>query len=168
MSASYSSNKLTESNFVSLVIDHSQEMTLDTYKRKFQAIDPNSKTKAVDLLKQGIWYPCDYCFALKKFNQPVRLKWVVDSGASFHGAMPKDFFEFVKDPSLPKQHSLCQFVVKKGVLPSQALEGIKTSFCILGCGEVLASFKNRPNRVTDRILARIYYLDLFYGRSRTP
>ncbi len=123
-------------NFIEPMLNYFQEIVADTYERKQKSALPNlSLDEKRALLNKGIWYSYDYYNALEKFSEATRLKWLVDSGASFHGWAPVKFFDPIlsNDPAFVTGRCIAEFVVKSGITPSNALDSIHQSVSILGC-----------------------------------
>lgn len=123
-------------SFITNMLNHFQEMAHDTYERRCDAETDLPQQEAINTLSKGIWYSYDYYKALKKFNQKQRSRWLVSSGASFHGYLPSTFFRPVESTILPTGRELARFKIAKNVSPSKALDCFKNSLCFLGCEEV--------------------------------
>lgn len=151
--------------FIPGMIRHMCETCRDHDERIEESKNPNLDLSAVkNLLGKGIWYPIDYCRGLEKFGQKTRFEWMIRTGATFHGMMPATFAS-VEDSFLPTKKKLYDFRITKEATPSAALEAIKNSPCILGCGEVrdLAVYQS----LKDLLREQKFDL-LFASNSATP
>ncbi len=123
--------------------------------------------KSIDkkaLLNNGFWYPHEYCKALKEFNFQDRLNWMVQNGNAYHGMMPKCLTQ-VEDVNMVMKKKLCDFKIAKECLPSDALEVIGNSLCLLGCEEVIHISMYRSLK---DILGKEKFDLLFAWNSTTP
>lgn len=152
--------------FVPKMIDYMGEICKDNYERsnKVNAAIEDKSIDRTELLSKGIWYGVDYCKALKNFNFQDRLKWMVQTGASHHGLMPKCFTP-VKDIQMAAGKKICNFKIAKGYLPSEALDSLDNSFSLLGCGEVI---EISIYRSLKDILGKEKFDLLFAWNSKTP
>lgn len=89
----------------------------------------------IQLLAKGIFYPHEYYKALNEHESNERLTWFTNRDSFFHGYASPKHFEIVSDPSSPSGKKVACFVLKSGVLPSEALNAIKEGLTLLGCGE---------------------------------
>lgn len=118
-------------DFITLIVNIFRDIAADSYGRlnKCRTLSL-SEIKELGVLSGGIWYPHDYFNALKKFQLSERISWMLE-GASFNGYACRDSFELLNDS---KVVFLNGFVIKKGVLPSEALQNLDRDICLSGCG----------------------------------
>ncbi len=93
-------------------------------------------TEDSQLLTNGIFYPADYFEALKKAAKSSLSEYLRNTNAFFHGYTSPRHFDLVNDRLSPSGKKVACFVLKNGVLPSEALHAMKNGLSLLGCGEV--------------------------------
>lgn len=134
---SASAPQSTQHPFIQLVDQHMSQIVSDSYERMRKVKNPD-KNSSRDFLNTGIWYANDYYHALQKFNQQGRVKWLVDQGITYHGRIASSTaFQPVSDSRMPTGKKICEFVLKKSVLPSEGLDSLSSSFNILDCSSTL-------------------------------
>lgn len=158
---SISTERIQTINFTDALLSHFKEIAADTYERKRLYESNSTSVKSEELLGKGIWYSFDYYTALKKFKHEERLKWLVSTGVSFHGYMNKDFFNPVKNVSLPTGRSICTFIIKEKVAPTDALNSINKSINILDCdsGLGIAIYKTLKDVLGEKKFDHLFASD---------
>lgn len=104
---------------------------------KIQAICDDNKRRLegfkndVSLLSGGIFYPEEYFHALKEAGLEDRIEELRNLDAFFYGYAPPESFELL---DVAKRTSGCGlFVLKKGVLPSVALDKMAHGLSLMEC-----------------------------------
>ena len=92
--------------------------------------------KDIQLLSKGVFYFTDYFNSLKEKNQTDRINYFRDRNAFFHGHTSPKHFTLADQETSPSGKKVANFVLKNGVLPSEALNAMKNGLSLLGCGEV--------------------------------
>lgn len=166
MSLALNNNITTNTqNFVSQMLYHMEEICRDHNERARIIKDPESDVSKVNsVLSKGLWYPTEYCQALEKFKQNARLNWMIKNGAPFHGFMPNTFTP-IEDSTLPTKRKLFQYKIANGVLPSEALESIQNSVCLIGCDTAMDI---AIYRTLQDLLGKARFDTLFASDSSTP
>lgn len=121
--------------------DCTQDKVQECVLLKFQAIVEDAQNRLegyktdVKLLNSGFWYPTNYYEALVEKAQTKRLEWG-KKGPFFYGHAPKGF-DHVTDSSMPGDKKISGYVLKNGMLPSEALKSVKESLCFIDCQEAI-------------------------------
>lgn len=91
------------------------------------------------VLDAGIYYPNDYYKALKSLNQQKRIDFLIQNGSFWHGFASTSHFKMIPAPKgreYPTGFIGCCFVLKEGVLASDALASLRQKTTLIGCAEV--------------------------------
>lgn len=121
----------------------------------------NGYESDVQLLNRGVYYPPEYYFALKKMNQTARIEAFLKKEFFYAGYLSAKFFTPFKAES-STTHS---FSVKKGVLPSDALQNIFEGLCLMGCEQVVQAAEYAA---IQEVLGAEKFNALFSAEGPTP
>lgn len=97
------------------------------------------ETKEVKWIKEGIYYPIEYSNILKKLDTDKakeQWQWFAKRHAFYMGHTSPKHFDRVKDSSAIAGYQHMRFILKEGVVPTEALEALENSLTLVGCGEV--------------------------------
>ena len=158
-----SSQIFTESEVHACLVNKTAQFIKEISAENIQRKDDCSKV--INLLNEGIYNPVDYYFLLKSNNQTARLDWLKKNDFAFHGYTSLKNFEMVPEDGFTSAKKVCCFVLKKGVLPSDALHAMRKGLTLMGCGEAvqLAQYL-----AIEDVLKPEKFNVLFAADSQTP
>ena len=113
---------------IRVVVETIRGIARDSYFRSYHYRQTPS------LLKEGIFYGQGYFTARNRMKQSETLEKFIAEGHFYHGYASPDLFEMVKSRDVVTGFKRLAFVVKKGVLPSDALNGIRKGLSLLDGG----------------------------------
>lgn len=135
-----------------------QDITSDNINRK-------GYKENLQLLAKGISYPIDYFNALTETRQQQRIDFFRDRNNFYHGFASAKHFEMIPDNATHSGKKVGCFILKNGVLPSEALKALREGLSLVGCAEVcqIAQYG-----AIEDILGTEKFNMLFAANSQTP
>lgn len=124
--------------------------------------------KELKLLDSGVFYPDEYYRMLKILNQQRRIDFLVTNGNFWHGFASPSHFKMIPRPKTcetPTGVIGCCFVLKEGVLASDALASLRQKTSLIGCAEVV---QIAYYEAIKQVLGEAKFNTLFASDSPTP
>lgn len=148
-----------EEKFASLKVEVMHEMVRDSFDR--------CQRGSSEDLEGGVFMPNDYfrLLNLHPLNTKTRIDWLMKRQAFYIGYAPIKNFEMVPTTSQISGVIPYHFAMKKGSVPSVALQALLSGPSLIGCGEAQAVVQAKA---LEKLVGVSAFNSLFFDSSETP